>query len=369
MVTKRVRVFLASSAELKEDRKEFEILIGRKNKEWVAKGVFLELVGWEDFLDAVSQTRLQDEYNKAVQDCDIFVMLFWTKVGKYTGEEFEHAFKQFKSTSKPFIFTYFKDAEISSGTANRNDLTTLWAFQDKLKALGHFQTVYKNVEGLLLHFSQQLDKLAASGFIEFKPEKSNAPGGDTYHANVTGSGAIAQGPGAIAVGRGGVVVGGANTGNINTGTHIDTGGGAYVGGNVNAGGDFVGRDKTVHGDQITTGDVSGTGVAIGRGAQANVTQGVSPRDLEPLFAPLLAAVAREAPADKTAEAVQQVQALKAEVAKGKEADDSKIGKIVDGLVALVPGAIGAVVGMFASPVLGGIAGPVTKFVLDKLQGR
>ncbi len=134
----------------------------------------------------------------------------------------------------------------------------------------------------------------------------------------------------------------ANTGNINTGTHIDTGGGAYVGGNVNAGGDFVGRDKTVHGDQITTGDVSGTGIAIARGAQANVTQGVSPRDLEPLFAPLLAAVAREAPADKTAEAVQQVQALKAEVTKGKEADDSKIGKIVDGLVALVPGAIGAV---------------------------
>ena len=361
------KIFLASSSELSADRKEFEIFIGRKNQEWVGKGVLLKLEIWEDFLDAMSKTRLQDEYNKAIGQCDIFVMLFWTKVGQYTAEEFEHAFKQFQATNKPFIFTYFKDAEISTGSANRNDLTSLWAFQDKLKALGHFQTVYKNVEGLLLHFSQQLDKLAANGFIEFKPEKSAAAGGNTYNASLTGSGAIAQGPGARAVGAGGVMVSGNNRGSINTGTQVDTGGGAYIRGNVNAGGDFVGRDKTVHGDQITTGDVSGTGIAIGRGARANVTQGISPRDLEALFAPLLAAVAQAAPAEAKAAAVQQVQELKAEAAKGKQAEDRTIAKIVDGLVGMVPKAVGAVLSTFASPILGGIAGPVTKYVLEKLK--
>jgi hypothetical protein len=167
LITKKL--FLASSAELKEDRKEFEIFIGRKNKEWVAKGVFLELVIWEDFLDAVSQTRLQDEYDKAIRECDLFVMLFWTKVGQYTEEEFETAFGQFKSTNKPFIFTYFKDAEISVASANKKDLMSLWAFQEKLSALGHFYTVYKNVEELKFKFNQQLDKLASKGFIEFKP--------------------------------------------------------------------------------------------------------------------------------------------------------------------------------------------------------
>jgi hypothetical protein len=35
---------------------------------------------------------------------------------------------------------------------------------------------------------------------------------------------------------------------------------------------------------------------------------------------------------------------------------------------MVPGAIGAVVNMFATPMLRGIAGPVTKSVLDKLKG-
>lgn len=165
------KLFLASSSELKEDRDQFEIFISRKNKDWIDRGIFLELILWEDFLDAVSQTRLQDEYNKAIQECDIFVMLFATKVGNYTEEEFETAFKQFKATTKPFIFTYFKDTEISIGSANKKDLSTLWAFQEKLNTLGHFYTLYKNIDELKFKFNQQLDKLAATGFIEFKPDK------------------------------------------------------------------------------------------------------------------------------------------------------------------------------------------------------
>jgi hypothetical protein len=168
------KIFLASSSELKDDRDEFEILINRKNKDWVSQGVFLELVMWEDFLDAVSKTRLQDEYNKAVQESDVFVMLFHTKVGRYTEEEFETAFGQFKATGKPFIFTYFKEAKPGAGSADRNDRASLQAFQDKLDALGHYKTPYRNIDQLKLHFTQQLDKLAALGFVELK-QRPNAP--------------------------------------------------------------------------------------------------------------------------------------------------------------------------------------------------
>jgi len=337
------KIFLASSFELLEDRKAFEIFINRKNKDWVGKGIFLELVIWEDFLDAVSRTRLQDEYNQAIRECDLFVMLFQTKVGPYTGEEFETAFGQFKATSKPFIFTYFKDATISTGSVNEDDLMSLLAFKKTLKALGHFPTPYANIDALKHHFNGQLDKLAANGFIEFKNDAAAAPGGDTYQASLTGNGAIAQGEGA-AIGAGGVYVGGENTGTINTGTqtNIDTGGAAYIGGNVDTGGgDFIGRDK--------------------------ITHGVSPRDLEQLFAFLLAAIAQQAPPDTQATAKQQVEELKAEVAKGKQAEDGKIARMVDGLVGLVPNAVSAVVSLFATPILGGIAGPFTKSVLDKLN--
>ncbi|WP_247232339.1 toll/interleukin-1 receptor domain-containing protein [Telluribacter sp. SYSU D00476] len=165
MMEKR-RIFLASSSELKDDRQQFEIFINRENKVLHEKGVFLVLEIWEDFLDAVSQTRLQDEYNKAIRECDIFIMLFCTKVGKYTEEEFEIAFKEFKATNKPFIFTYFRDAQISNVSANREDLNSLWSFRDKLDQLGHFPTIYKNVEELQLRFGQQLEKLIANGFVE-----------------------------------------------------------------------------------------------------------------------------------------------------------------------------------------------------------
>ena len=83
-----IKIFLASSSELQGDREQFEIFINRKNKEYIKQSIFLELVIWEDFLDAMSATRLQDEYNKAITDCDVFVSLFKTKVGRYTEEEF-----------------------------------------------------------------------------------------------------------------------------------------------------------------------------------------------------------------------------------------------------------------------------------------
>lgn len=185
MLTKKI--FLASSSELKDDRKDFEIFINRKNKDWVAHGVFLELIVWEDFLDAVSKTRLQDEYNKAIKECDLFVMLFCTKVGQYTEEEFETAFGHFKETNKPLIYTYFKDAPITTGSADRKDLTSLWSFQDKLRNLGHFQTVYNNIEGLKFHFNQQLDDLAARGYIELQSDNREAlePGKNGSDLNVS----------------------------------------------------------------------------------------------------------------------------------------------------------------------------------------
>jgi hypothetical protein len=79
--------------------------------------------------------------------------------------------------------------------------------------------------------------------------------GDSYRAKLSGDGAIAQGNGAIAPGKGAVQVGGKNTGNINTGTQIDTrittGGGAVIAGAVaTRGGHVIGRDYVEHLTQV-----------------------------------------------------------------------------------------------------------------------
>ena len=147
----------------------------------------------------------------------------------------------------------------------------------------------------------------------------------TYQATATGGSTIAQGPEADAVGPRGVIVRGKVGGSIVTGDH-----------NV-----VAGRDATA---------------------------GIDPAALERLFAPVMAAVAA-LPAGERAEATVRVQELKEEAAKGEKADDGRLARLIDGLVGLVPAAVGAVVSAFASPILGGIVGPVTQFVLDRIQKR
>ena len=81
----------------------------------------------------MSSKDKQDDYNETLKQCDIFLSLFATKVNKYTVEEFNVAHKQFRASNRPQIFTFFKEETITTVTAKREDLQTLWEFQDKLK--------------------------------------------------------------------------------------------------------------------------------------------------------------------------------------------------------------------------------------------
>jgi internalin A len=157
---KTLDLFLASSSELKIDREQVEIWVNRENKKLVKKGFFLNLNLWEDFLDAISETRLQDEYNKTVAKSDLVICLFATKVGKYTEEEFEIAHSNFKEKGKPkYIYTFFKEVQVSTSDLNLDDLISLKNFKSKLATLGHFYTNYKSIEDLKGQLKNQLDKI------------------------------------------------------------------------------------------------------------------------------------------------------------------------------------------------------------------
>ncbi len=156
--TKTISIFLASSAELEKDRQEFENFINRQNKRLINEDIFLYLEIWEDFIDAMSQERLQEEYNKTIRDCDIFLSLLHTKVGMYTAEEFETAFGQFKATGKPLVYTYFKNGQVDMSKLSEQ-INTRFAFEKKLKDLGHFPSQYDSIADLKEKFWGQLDKI------------------------------------------------------------------------------------------------------------------------------------------------------------------------------------------------------------------
>ena len=167
-IIKIIKIFLASSSELKDDREQFEIFINRKNKKYIEQGIFLELVVWEDFIDAMSKTRLQDEYNKAITECHIFVSLFHTKVGKYTEEEFLKALETFKANGNLRIYTYFKNAPINAGQIGP-EIMTLLNFKERLHNLGHFHTSYADINDLKHKFSEQLNKIMPKLAGEIEP--------------------------------------------------------------------------------------------------------------------------------------------------------------------------------------------------------
>jgi hypothetical protein len=174
---RKIKIFLASSSELKNERDQFELLIGRENKRWVTEGVFLELVIWEDFRARLSADGMQAEYNLAVQQADIFVMLFFSKVGPHTKAEFDAALSSFRERGKPHIYTYYKDAPMQLGGVDEADLLSLLDFRRTLSQLGHYPTVYPSTDWMLLHFRRQLeDHLRGDGLTQ--PELPDAPPGD-----------------------------------------------------------------------------------------------------------------------------------------------------------------------------------------------
>lgn len=164
---KTYRIFIASSSELIADRQLFELMITRQNLIWKHKGIRFEVSAWEDFDSSLSLTRKQDEYNQAITNSDLFVLLFWSKVGNYTEEEFDTAYKTFQQTKlKPKIFTYYKTVSIRPTLRSNQSKQSVINFQNKLLSLGHFYHAYSNFDQLENHFTWQLLNLEASGFLQ-----------------------------------------------------------------------------------------------------------------------------------------------------------------------------------------------------------
>lgn len=180
-----IRIFVASSNELKEDRVQFELFIGRQNNHLHLKGLRLEVVQWEYFKDSISTTRLQDEYNEALRQSDMVLCLFYTKVGKYTSEEFYTAYEIFKAQGRPRIWTYFKNASIDVGSIT-NEINTLLDFKKKLGDLGHFYTEYTSIDNLIVKYRAQLDMILPEYELDsnFDPAEKTKNGQDKKKAEV-----------------------------------------------------------------------------------------------------------------------------------------------------------------------------------------
>ena len=149
---KEIKVFLASSEELKYDRLAFSDLIRKLDNIYEKRGIRIKLFQWEDFDAAYNDKRKQDEYNEYIKQSDLFLALFRTKAGQFTVEEFELARNEHREKGLPKPHVYCRDLE-----QGETEDATLSEFKQRLFAeMGHFFARYKNEDGLNLHFVMQL---------------------------------------------------------------------------------------------------------------------------------------------------------------------------------------------------------------------
>jgi hypothetical protein len=170
---KTIKIFLASSNELKEDRTVVESLISEKNTHWAKEGkpqILLEL--WEYQTEGMSATRSQDEYNKIIPTVDIFVMLFWTKMGKYTKEEFDIAKQLFLLSNKPKIIVYQKIAKPEDINQTLTDFLTTLNKKDE----EYFCGQYEHTDTLKFKIYKELDFFYHQNLAQFNIEAKKESG-------------------------------------------------------------------------------------------------------------------------------------------------------------------------------------------------
>ena len=149
---KTIKIFLASSNELKEEREKFGNFIRKLDNIYKVRGKTIHVFEWEDCDASITDCRTQDEYNKKVRASDMFVAMFYTKAGEYTIEEFDVAMDEYQTKGSPKVYVYCKNL-------NEDEVETLElkAFKDRLNEEGNerFWTNYGNQDYLQWHFLLQ----------------------------------------------------------------------------------------------------------------------------------------------------------------------------------------------------------------------
>ena len=157
-----IKICIASSASLKEERDEIETYLSWKNDKLIEQGVYLHYNVWEKQSPRFNHTYKQEDYNETlVFDSDIFICLISDNVGKFTQEEFDKAKMRFDNKEKPFVFyVYFKDFK---GKPSSFYETDGWQKRTALKK--HIETTlmqyygsFENKEGLIMEIDRYIEQ-------------------------------------------------------------------------------------------------------------------------------------------------------------------------------------------------------------------
>lgn len=171
---KTIKIFLASSEELAEERMRFGDFIRQLDDTYEQRGFRVKLIKWEDLPSGDEGKPKQDEYNEKVKECDMFVTLFHTKAGKYTLEEYNVAKASQETEGRPTVYVFCRELK-----DNEQEEPSLTDFKERLlKTIRHYWNSYSNSDSLQLQFVMQLLKVENNHWNDLKVENGIVQLGD-----------------------------------------------------------------------------------------------------------------------------------------------------------------------------------------------
>lgn len=119
---KIIKTFIASSSELKLERRELVDMFHEINENLEDKGIRFKPVLWEYMDSSMGIHRKEDEYLQKLRECELCIALFWRIKGEYTIEELEVAVSELRKGNLPKkVYVFYKDTkygEISEELSN-----------------------------------------------------------------------------------------------------------------------------------------------------------------------------------------------------------------------------------------------------------
>jgi len=162
----KINIFVASGSELKEERKDTIQVIHELRK--IFPALNLEAVQWETDLPAgyYDGKKIQEEINPLLEQCDIVLVLFFSKLGRFTLEEYRLACEKHKK-----VFLFFKTGFSSSKPAEVKEYLNVTEFREQLEkgntllfreygSLEQFKKLLK--DDLALYLAQEYESKDAS---------------------------------------------------------------------------------------------------------------------------------------------------------------------------------------------------------------
>lgn len=154
---KTIKIFLASSEELADERLQLADLVEHLNQSLQKIDVSIQLVKWEYLDSSMGPKHKQEEYNEVLKTCELCLVLFWTHFGQFTKSELDTAYHELCAGNNPKkLYVYFKNgSEITSDLKTFRD-----SFADQY---GHFYCHFDNIDTLKADFLLQ--------FMEYQSAK------------------------------------------------------------------------------------------------------------------------------------------------------------------------------------------------------